>query len=336
MDLKVQADLNHFWVITVISNSPRFKRRYELYQKFEAMCLGAQVNLVTVELVLGQRPFMVTSATNPNHVQLRSVEELWHKENMVNLGISHARKLDSKIDKVAWIDCDIRPMRHPRDWFEETWQELQHYKFVQMYEEFMNLDSNSNPIGGISPSFMSSYFKNNFNGPNQKIKSPPTSFYSSGANKWFGPPGGAWAADISALNEIGMVPDKCIIGSGDWHLACALTESMNPKDPEITTSKYADYLFEIQNRCNRWIKKDVGVVRGGIFHDNHGPTVNRNYVGRKQILVEAQYDPNIDVKYDHQGLLQLETHSDRQIRLRDQIRAYFKSRNEDQIEIKNN
>jgi hypothetical protein len=346
---EVHADLSHFWVITVLSNSVRFKRRYELYHPFAAMVESTGAKLITVECAFGDRVHMVTDSSNPRHVQLRTFEELWHKENMVNIGVRRAMQLDPLVDKVAWIDADLKPMRAARDWFEETWHELQHFKFVQMYEHFMDLDSNYSPLNGTSQSYMATYFQNGMTGPipNQHCKEHPNLCWhrhrhhrhhrhhkhpinpNSGGNHWFGPPGGAWAADVKALNEIGMLPDKCILGSGDWHFAAAVTESMNPTDPEMINNKYTEYLLEYQTKCNRWIKRDVGVVRGGIFHDNHGAKVNRNYVGRKQILTLNDYDPEKDVKYDHQGLLQLETFTEKQIRLRDEIRYYMRQRNED-------
>jgi hypothetical protein len=41
-----------------------------------------------VELAFGNRPFEVTDPDNPRHVQVRSGHELWHKENLVNLGVA--------------------------------------------------------------------------------------------------------------------------------------------------------------------------------------------------------------------------------------------------------
>ncbi len=329
---QVPADLSHFWVVTCLSNSPRYRRRYELYRAFAAMCECAGVNLVTVELAFGDRTHMVTDPENPRHLRLRSYEELFHKENLINLGIQRARHLDSLIDKVAWIDADMRPARAPRDWFEETWHELQHYKFVQMYSEFYDFDYHHNLLGGGSPSFMGAYMKNGMLGPNAVMASRPSNEQSGSI--WYGPPGGAWAADIRALDDIGMLPDFCILGSGDWHLACALTGSMSKRDPEMVSRRYSERLFEIQSRCDRWIKRDVGVVRGAMFHDNHGPKASRKYRSRKTILTRNCYDPGVDIKYDHQGVLMLETHSERQIRLRDETREYFRERNDDTPEYK--
>jgi hypothetical protein len=81
--------------------------------------------------------------------------------------------------------------------------------------------------------------------------------------------------------------------------------------------------------CERWIKRDVGYVPGLIHHDFHGPKVARGYNTRNKILLDNKFNPDTDIKYDAQGLLQLETWEPRQIKLRDQIRAYFRARNED-------
>lgn len=325
---QVPADLSHFWVITVISNSPRYRKRYENYYPFAAMCECAGVNLVTVELQLGHRPFMITEPDNPRHVQLRSIEELWHKENMINIGVRRAAQLDPLIREVAWIDADVRPMLPPRMWFEETWHELQHAEFVQMFEWLQNLDTEYNPLGAPTMSFMGSYMRGHRKIPVSQ-PGPVDGSYVAPGNFWLGSPGGAWAANIDAFNKVGGLIDFCILGSADWHMAQGLLGILEPVKGENWGPGYSKKLFDWQDRALKWIKKDVGVVRGGLMHDNHGPKKTRYYVSRKKILVEHEYDPNIDLKYDHHGLLQLETYSERQIKLRDDIRAYFKSRLED-------
>ena len=43
-----------------------------------------------VELCYGAQEFQVTSATDPTHLQVRANpgEVLWHKENLINMGVS--------------------------------------------------------------------------------------------------------------------------------------------------------------------------------------------------------------------------------------------------------
>jgi hypothetical protein len=324
------ADLSQFYVITTISNPWRYRRRYELYWPFAEMCRCAGVHLVTVELALGERPFMVTQSDNPYHVQLRTVEELWHKENMINIGCQHSMKLSPRPTKFAWIDADCRPAYSPRDWFEETWHLLQHYEFVQMWESMLDIDINNEAIGSSQPSFMSNYIK--YGTPDPVEFAALRASYPYGP-KGFGRPGLAWAANVDALYKAGGLVDFCILGSGDWYMAHALVGSLGTVSHIEEMQPYVRRLMQWQTLCERWIKRDVGFVNGLVIHDFHGRKALRQYMTRDQILISNQYNPDTDVKYDSQGLLQLETWEPRQIKLRDQIRAYFASRNEDSIDL---
>ena len=51
---------------------------------------------------------------------------------------------------------------------------------------------------------------------------------------------------------------------------------------------------------------------------------------RWKLLRKWQYDPERDIRRDHQGLVQLTRSGER---LRDDLRAYFRSRNEDSIDL---
>lgn len=338
---KPAADLSHFWVVTVISNAARFKRRYELYWQFKEMCDSAGIRLITVEQAFGHRDFMVTERGNPEHVQVRTVEELWHKENMINLGIHRMMALDPEAREVAWVDSDCAPMRTPVDWFEETWHKLQHYEFVQMWEHMIDLDIAFNPIA-TRPSFMHNYFKYGEPNPIDKIILGRSEEYycpPSWTKRSYGAPGLAWAANVSALNQIGggssgPILDKCILGAGDWYMAHALIGSISETlGSDNSSGAYAKYLLSWQERAEYWIKRDVGVVGGTVYHYYHGDKIHRKYGSRGSILTRAGYDPDRDVKYDAYGLLQLETRSPHQIRLRDEIRNYMSERNEDSCDL---
>jgi hypothetical protein len=335
---RVPANLDGFWVITVLSNPVRYKGRYELYWKFKEMCQHAGVKLITVEQAFGNRPFMVTNSGNPFHLQVRSVEELWHKENMINMGIRHAAAVGAAkgipVREVAWVDADCRSSRTPRDWFEETWHQLQHYQFVQMWENLIDLDINFNPIGEAQPSFMANYVK--YGTPNPEAfhaieaKNNEDYPYSS---KIFGRPGLAWAANVEALNQVGGLIDCAILGAGDWYMAHGLVGSLISARSEYAEGPYMSKMLEWQSRAQRWIKRDVGFVSGVVYHDFHGRKALRFYGSRGKILSECKYNPETDIKYDQHGMLQLETWDDRQIKLRDQIRGYFRARSEDSIDL---
>lgn len=338
---KPAADLSHFFVITPISNSARYKRRFELYWKFAEKVQEAGVKLITVEQAFGARPHMVTQSDDPHDVQVRSVEELWHKENLINLGIKRALELDPYAREVAWVDADCFPMLPYREWFEETWHALQHYEFVQMWKYLINFGPNHEPVSSPQLSFMATYAAAGFTVPESRTLTgnhtlagwgPAAEKY--GSSLAFGRPGLAWAANVSAINAVGGLIDKCILGSGDWHMAHGLVGAMKRWSGEFTKlPPYSQYLLDWQEKAERWIKRDVGFVDTTVGHWWHGNKKDRKYGDRGQILIKNQYNPFSDVKYDSQGMLQLETWDPRQIVLRDQIRAYMASRHEDSIDV---
>lgn len=329
---KPSADLDHFYVVTPISNPARYKRRYELYWRFKEMCEDAGVKLITVEQAFGHRPFMVTEEGNPFHVRVRSHEELWLKENMINLGIQRACHVDPKAREVCWIDADCFPVVPAVHWFEETWHQLQHYEFVQMWEYLINFGPQDQPVSQPQMSFMATYAA----AGHQVVKGKNVKHTLAGHSGMItlGRPGLAWAANIDAINRVGGLIDFCILGSGDWHMAHGLVGAMEQWSGEFDKlSEYSKALLEWQEKAERWIKRDVGFVPVTVGHWWHGNKVNREYDKRGSILIANGYNRHTDIKYDAQGLLQLETHDARQIRLRDQIRSYFKRRNEDSIDL---
>jgi hypothetical protein len=96
------------------------------------------------------------------------------------------------------------------------------------------------------------------------------------------------------------------------------------------TSEYARHVMRWQERCEKHIRRDVGFVPGTILHSFHGKKKDRGYQDRWKILIKNKFDPELDLMRDHQGLYKL---TDRSIKLRDEIRRYFRSRNEDSRDV---
>lgn len=320
-------------VITVISNPVRYRARYDLYRKFERSMLEAGATLITVEQAFGERPFEITERDNPMHVQVRSLDELWHKENMANVGINYAAQLFPDFKYAALIDADVQPMTgSARPWLEETVQQLQHYHVVQMFETAYDLDPDHKVIGDPQRSFMSRYISSGY-------KLPERGGFWSGDyySKEFGHPGFAWAYTREALDSMssplgGPLIDFAILGAGDRHMCLGLVGCME-QTFEHLNREYRHALMQWQVRADRWIKRDVGFVKGSIYHFWHGKKKDRGYTDRWKILKDNNFDPVLDLTRDAQGLYKLETWDARQVRLRDEIRSYFRSRNEDSIDL---
>ena len=333
---RTPADLSRFWVIVVLTNPIRYKRRYELTWRTIAMLEQAGVNHVVVEEAFGNRPHMVTSKAKRHHLQLRGQEELWLKERAINLGARHVSLVsEGTAREIAWIDGDCRPAAPYRHWFEETWHQLQHFEFVQMWQWAMDIDVNHNPIGAPWYSFMNAQqmsqepahqgFPTGYpHGPGRTAAVPQ-------GPRW-GAPGLAWAANLEAFNKIGGIPDYAVLGAGDWYLAHMLASALPLDEMNTYSPGYRAKFQAHQDRINRWIKGDVGCVPGLVLHDFHGSKKYRFYQSRERILIENAYDPNTDLKEDAQGMYQLESWEPRQLKMRDLIRGYFRARNEDSIE----
>lgn len=331
-------NLKNFWVVTPYFNSAKHQTRPLNYWRFIKMCEAAGVNVLTVEVVFGGSAFEVTQRDNPNHVQLRSYGEVfWIKENMINIGIKYLVQqhphLVTDDGIIAWIDADCFPMCPPREWFEKTATALDQYKIVQMFEWLTELGPDYQPIPGGGPhrSFMASYehFGRKIPKPGSKDK-PNEEGYGRTP---MGGPGLAWAAHVSTLTELGGLLDVTILGAGDWWMAHALLGLVDPDSPEIKKlPEYGKIILQWQERALHYVKKDVGLVRMQVGHWFHGMKEGTRYYGtRGQILIRNKYNPVTDLKMDVHGLYNLETKSDRQLNLRDDIRIYMHQSNQDSV-----
>lgn len=302
--------LNDFYVIAVISNPARFASRYKLYLDFKERMKKAGVKLFTVEATLGDRSHKISQSSS-DYLQLSSIDELWHKENMINLGV---QRLPPNWKYMAWIDADISFTRD--DWALETVQQLQHYQVVQMFQSAVDLGP-SQEVYQTHQGFMYCYLSG---------MHKPLPYYTN----WH--PGFAWAISREAFNSVGGLIDKAVLGAGDRHMALSLIGL--PSVESKLHKNYHDMVNLWRERATRTIRKDVGFVPGTILHYFHGKKRDRRYHDRWKILQEHQFDPVHDLKRDWQGLYQLEDDGDERSRkLRDDLRGYFRSRNEDSIDL---
>lgn len=295
-------------VVTAISNPWRYRSRYELYQNFAKRVHDAGAVLWTVETAFGRRPYEVTSCDNPQHIQLRTTHELWLKENMLNLAI---QRLPQSWKYVAWVDADVDFVRH--DWVTETLNLLQHYHVVQMFSSALDLDPQEQPFHKHT-GFVYSYA--NGLGGNRS--------YSN----WH--PGFAWAIRREAFDDLGGLIDFAVLGSADRHMATALIGRVEQTLHKELTPDYTSRLIQWQQRALKYVQRNIGFMPGTVLHHWHGKKADRRYRSRWEILVRNKFDPKCDLKRDWQGLWQL---TDRSYKLRDDIRNYFSSRNEDSIDF---
>lgn len=336
---KVDATLH---VVAVISNPARFKQRVQLFKDFQTrMRQTPGVRLTTVECAYGDHAFQVTHADNPLDVQVRTLDELWIKENLINIGIS---RLPADWQYVAWIDGDVQ--FNNVDWVQETLHQLQTHHIVQLFQNTVDMGPNGEVLQ-VHQGFAYQYIKRapkywetpwteNWTGvPNASSKAALTSEYYGGIGQtqlqgayWHS--GYAWAANREAINAMGGLLDWAIIGAGDHHMAMAWIGDARMSVPAAVPPAYLQAVLSYQARCERDIKRDIGYVSGTLLHHWHGQKKNRKYLERWDILTKNKFDPNVDIHKDWQGLYQLNPDK---IQLRDDLRLYFRQRNEDSIDL---
>lgn len=300
---KIEDKLN---VISVISNVCEFKTRWRLMNEFiERMNSIQNINFYVVELAYDNQEFNVTNSSNPKHLQIRTKHALWHKENMINIGIK--KLLPSDWKSVAWIDGDIE-FDNP-NWHIDALKILTKFDIVQLFTTCMDLDKD-----GIPMNIWQSYGYKFTQG--EKFRN------NRGLNYWHS--GYAWACTRQFYDKIGGLYDKGIIGSGDYILTQGILKYIASADKTLKgfnkdITQYVDNLYNIT----------VGYVPNNIRHHYHGSKVNRKYIERNEILVKYNYDPKIHITYDEDGII-IPTEDMSEDFIND-IKLYFSQRNEDDL-----
>jgi len=296
-------------VVIVISNPCLFARRYILTREFiQRMELDeTDIHLYVVELAYQSQRFLVTDHRNPKHLQIRTEIPIWHKENMINLGI---QKLLPKTWKaVAWIDADIE-FENP-SWAKDTLRVLNGTKdVVQIFSHAIDMDEK-----GDTMNIFSSF-------GNQYIKGMP--YVNKQFTYWH--PGYAWACTRKAYEKMGGLYESAILGSADNVMALSIISKGLKAINENSTDDYKQSVLDFQNRV-RHLR--LGYVPGVIRHYFHGSKKNRKYGDRWQILLKHEYSPSKHITKDKTGIL-VPTDSCPQEML-DEIMDYFRERNEDEF-----
>ena len=341
--------LDDFYVISIITNPERFKTRARLFLEFMERMEMQKIKLYVVEAAFGDREFEVTQKDNPRHIQLRTDTEIWHKENLINIGIS---RLPPNWKYVAWIDGDVNFVRP--DWALETVHELQHTPIVQMFTDAVDMGPEHEVLtlfkgfaycyknnlprkmtsAPVKPTTDATILIQDVVNPQSEIKVvTPATCYDLGHSVATSPgtywhPGYAWAATRDAINTMGGLLEIGIVGAGDHHMACALIGEGEKSIPSRLHDNYKQAVLAWQIRALR-LHKNIGYVKGTIHHFWHGKKRCRKYKERWDILLSNNFNPTVNIHKDWQGILTLHPCN---MKLRDEIRVYFQSRNEDSID----
>jgi hypothetical protein len=335
------------YVITPIFNPIRFKSRWKTYARFAQYIVDAGAVLYTIEAAFGDREHALQdiaphgSKTHAEiadlsegryhsgrrgehcYLKVRTKHEIWMKEGLINLAM---RALPRDWKFCAWVDADVTFARP--NIVGETIHQLQHYDLVQMFSHYQDVGPDYGYLTPPSPGFAAFY--------TEKREPLVCDYYGVKGGKTHrgrGAPGLAWAARRSAIDALGGLLDVNIVGAGDWYMAHGLIGKMDRCLFPGITAGYKRHLREWERRAEKHIRRNIGAVSGLALHQFHGPKRQRGYQSRMSILRDNKFDPDYDLTRDFQGLLQLvDRGTPRSIALRDQLREYARSRNEDSNE----
>ena len=295
-------------VIVAISNPCLYATRYILLKEFIKRIEEEEdnVNLFVVELVYKNQKFIVTDKKNKNHLQIKTDVPIWHKENMINLGVKYL--LPQTWKAFAWIDADVE--FDSNSWAIDTLKILNGCKdVVQMFSHCIDMSREKTNLN-IFNSFGYSFSKNK-------------KYTRRGLDYWH--PGYAWAITRKAYEKIGGIYDKGVLGSGDNIMALSFINKCESMTNEEYHEDYNNSILEYQSKAKTL---RVGYTPGIIRHYYHGSKKNRNYTERWQILMKHKFSPIIHLKYDDYGIL-IPT-SEFSNDFKDDILSYFKERKEDE------
>ena len=294
-------------VIIVISNPCLYAKRYKLLNQFVKRINEEEeyVNLFIVEMIYQNQKFIITDKNNKNHLQLITDVPIWHKENMVNLGVKYL--LPKNYKAFAWIDADLEFENN--SWALDTLKILNGSKdVIQLFSHCIDMNYDETTLN-IFNSVGYSYNKNK-------------KYVSKGLDYWH--PGYAWAINRKAYEKIGGLYDKGILGSGDSIMALSFINKVQTMNNMKYSIDYNASMTEYQKKTN---KLRLGYTPGVIRHYYHGSKKNRRYTERWKILMNHQYSPYHHLKYDDMGIL-IPTENFSQ-EFKNDIMEYFKERKED-------
>lgn len=370
-DGHLERQKSRVWVIAAVSNPAQWKSRYALYRQFRTHIteeLG--VNLCTIECALGAGGFHAIpegpdddpdvaavlrtvgaagaagaagytaigktrgrAKVQTLDVRVRNQSWIWLKENLMNVAVKH---LPSSAEYLLFCDADIR-FCNPHV-IEEMIYALSGGTFavVQPFETCADL-GHEGQILAVHQSFGSCHAKGMTWNPVIKKKSGSNGVaygvYDRVADTrgpffhaWH--PGYCMAMCKKTYVKLGGLLEVGVAGAGDHHMMTAMIGRSAESYPSTVGAGYKAAVTRWEERAAKYVRGNLGFVPGTIHHAHHGPKKNRAYIARWNILTKNAFDPDRDVSTNADGVLELSSGNKG---LRDDLRRYFLSRNEDDV-----
>lgn len=283
------------WGLTCYKHNPNSQ-----YGLFRDSIKSQKLPLLTVELAIGDAPFMLSSPRDAEIlVQVRTQTVPYQKERLLNIGLS---RLPQQCKKVCWMDSEII-YKNPK-WVEKTSELLEKYLLVFPYRSVKYMD-NSGKIVMTRQSF-GSYCVDN-----PTISMLKESEYRMGI--W----GFSCAMRVEMLRKMGGFYDANIVGT----LICKSYTDIGIDDgilisymfgydvPDINdyTKAHYKHLMNYLKKCENFHIKPhhVGCTNGEIIYLSL-PTKQQRQP-QYEILKKLSYNPEKDLEQNADGCYEFKT-----------------------------
>lgn len=302
--------LNNSLAVTCCYFNPcGYKKKHSNFIKFYKS-LSKQVSRIqVVELVYGKSQPELPKEVNAMIVRSEGV--LWHKENLLNLGIDIL--LCEGYKYIAWLDADVLFL--DPSWAFDASICLENYNLCQLFAS-----------------------SESFNHGGEK-------FYRSGCVRYWLESGNilpieesysmgyGWAARSDVLSECGLY-ENSIMGGGDSLMWLAsFSESHNihklMQNHPIYKFDLLEYYLDFIKWSEVWgklISSNISCTFNPIISLSHGNFKNRRYAERYKPLLELNYNPTLDLYHNDLGVLQSQNR-----KMYETTLSYLHSRNEDEL-----
>ena len=216
------------------------------------------------------------------HLQFKLSNMFWAKENLINIAINN---LPIDWEYAVWIDRDV--LFESNLWIDESIEKLKSADIIQTWNKLFYLNKNNEIIEPNHPNLSIFY-----------TKSSPI-FYNKKGHSGMG-----WGINKNFYKKIGKIIDWQIVGGGDVTLAfcCGMKDKEKLKQlPSVQTEGMKNEIFNYAKLFEN-VKYDY--VNASIYHHIHGTHENRQYKSRWDILHNNNFDPNKDIFYNRNGIIE--------------------------------
>jgi len=311
-----------FWGVSCFFNPAGYDNKIKNYRVFRERTKKQGLQLLTVELAIGEKPFELKEGDADKLIQIRGDSALWQKERLLNIGINN---LPDDCDKFAWLDADIIFCND--NWIKETSDLLEKYALVQPFRNLLRMAEGNKFVDPlIAP------FGRTLDVEGKKYPSASFVIAQFGTSVLdrtvdiYGAVGIAWAARKEIFQTNGLF-DETALPIADLLMAHLFFRGkLNSECFFYINEKIKDSLYKWTDDLSDKIKASIFYANGDVLHLWHGDQKNRSYLEIKNIIENHKFEAEKDVKIGSAGAWEL---LPERTYLQNKFLNYFLSRKED-------